>query len=89
MKTRFFKLFMLPIAAFTLASAAAVGTDSSEESKATTTMTAYIHNPNVWDCDPVPVSCRVGSGETCLYGSLEAFEKDSENACIIQLEKVE
>lgn len=63
MKIRIFKLFMLPIAAFTLASAAAVSTEKSKE--AASSMIAYIHNPNEFNCLPVEVECEVGLGTPC------------------------
>lgn len=69
MKSKFIKLFMLPVAAFFLASAAAVSTDKSHESKATTTsMLGYIHNPSSSDCEPVNVECEPGAGDPCEFG---------------------
>ncbi|MFN3753724.1 DUF6520 family protein [Flavobacterium sp.] len=65
MKIRIFKLFMLPIAAFTLASAAAVSTNQPKEGKAATSMIAYIHNPNEFNCLPVEVECEEGIGTPC------------------------
>lgn len=73
MKTNIIKLFMLPIAAFTLASAAAVTTDTSRESKATTSMIAYIHNPLISSCKQVEVDCETGEGLECVSGAWEAF----------------
>lgn len=90
MKTKFIQLFMLPIAAFTLASAAVVSTNSEEEKTSSSTMTAYIHNPTILDCQTVSVECRVGNGPTCLYeNQWQAFDKESENSCSILLERVE
>ena len=66
MKMRIFKLFMLPIAAFTLASAAAVSTDKAEDAKAVTSMLAYIHNPSELDCFQVEVECEAGGGLPCV-----------------------
>lgn len=65
MKMKFIKLFMLPIAAFTLASAAAVSTDQPIESKTTTSMFGYIHNPSELDCVEVSVDCEPGVGQAC------------------------
>lgn len=74
MKTKFIKLFMLPIAAFTLASAAAVTTDTSRVSQTkATSMTAYIHNPFISSCKEVDVTCEFGDGLECLSGGWEAF----------------
>lgn len=89
MKMRIFKLFMLPIAAFTLASAAAVSTDNSHKSKATYAMTAYIHDPNINSCKEVTVDCIVGAGQTCLSGSWTAFGKDTPVTCNQQLKRVQ
>lgn len=90
MKMKFITMLMLPVAAFTLASAAAISTDNSKESKTSTLMTAYIHNPSVFDCAEVTVDCQVGSGPTCLYNNTwEAFDKESETSCNIQLERVQ
>jgi hypothetical protein len=70
MKSKFIKLFMLPVAAFVLASAAAVTTDQSHQSKASATlMQGFIHNPSSSDCEPVyDIDCVVGAGDTCEYG---------------------
>ena len=62
---KIFKLFMLPIAAFTLASAAAVSTKKSEDAKAASSMIAYIHNPNEFNCLEVEVECETGIGTPC------------------------
>lgn len=55
MKTRIIKLFLLPVAVFTLASAAAVSTDQSHKSSTAVTMDVYIHNPSESDCLKVTV----------------------------------
>ena len=58
MKTTILRAFVLPIAAFALASAGAVSTNTSEVSKADVLITAYIHNPPVDDCQEVTdVNC--------------------------------
>lgn len=88
MKTRIFKLFMLPVAVFTLASAAAVSTDKSHESKASVPMTGYIHNPSIQHCEDKLVECQIGGGPTCYYGAWEVFAKDSEGNCVIPLERL-
>lgn len=89
MKTRIIKLFMLPIAAFALASAAAVTTDTSRESKAKAApMTAYIHNPNITSCLEVKVDCESGIGLECVSGAWEAFG-GSQVVCAEKLQRVE
>lgn len=74
MKMRIIKLFMLPIAAFTLASAAAVSTDKLHQSKAAVNMDVYIHNPTEFDCLKIEnVECEPGSGAECTVGAWQAF----------------
>ena len=88
MKTRIFKMFMLPVAVFTLASAAAVSTDKSHESKTTVTMLGYIHNPSIFNCEEKSVECRIGGGPTCVFGAWDVFEKNGEGECIVPLERL-
>jgi hypothetical protein len=88
MKSTFLKMFALPLAAFALASAGAISTNESSKSKTASPMTAYIHNPAVNSCQDVTVDCDPGSGPTCLsLSSFEAFSKDDEGNCVIQLHR--
>ena len=87
MKSRFIKLFMLPVAAFFLASAAAVTTDKSHESKATLSMQGFIHNPTSSDCEPVNVECEPGTGDPCEVGVWTVYG-DSGIGCSLQLKRV-
>lgn len=74
MKTIILRAFVLPIAAFALASAGAVSTNTSEVSKADVLIPAFIHNPAANDCQPVPnVDCAPGSGPACLSGGFTAY----------------
>jgi hypothetical protein len=67
MKT-FFKALLLPVAAFALASAGAVGTNEANISKAAKPpITAFIHDPLQSSCRSVTVSCNTVSGPTCTY----------------------
>ena len=67
MKTRFLKMMVLPMAAFFLASAAAVGTDKSTGSKARSgNIMAYIHDPDVNSCKEVSV--YHGTISDCSFG---------------------
>jgi hypothetical protein len=84
MKTIILRAFVLPVAAFALASAGAVSTNTAKESKAKVLITAYIHNPAVDDCKPVQVNCNTASGPTCLSGSFTAYGGTKES-CIQQL----
>ncbi len=85
MKTIILRAFVLPVAAFALASAGAVSTNTTGESKADVLITAYIHNPAVDSCKEVQVNCNATSGPTCLSGSFTAYDKESENSCTMQL----
>jgi hypothetical protein len=88
MKTKFIKLFVLPVAAFFLASAAAVSTDKSHESKsAALAMQGFIHNPTENDCQPVnEVDCVVGAGDPCELGSWTVYGT-SGIGCQLQLKR--
>jgi hypothetical protein len=87
MKTTILKMFVLPVAAFALASAGAVSTNTAAESKADALITAYIHNPAVNSCKEVQVDCSPGAGPTCLSGSWTAFAKEAPNSCTTQLHR--
>jgi hypothetical protein len=87
MKTTIFKALVLPVAAFVLASAGAVSTNTAKESKADVLITAYIHNPAVDDCQAVQVNCSPGAGPTCLSGSFTAYGKESPDSCTLQLHR--
>ncbi|MCD0472525.1 DUF6520 family protein [Flavobacterium sp. JAS] len=87
MKTTIFKALVLPVAAFVLASAGAVSTNTAKESKADVLITAYIHNPAVDDCQAVQVNCSPGAGPTCLSSSFTAFGKESADSCTMQLHR--
>lgn len=87
MKTTILRAFMLPIAAFALASAGAVSTNTSEVSKADVLIPAFIHNPSVNDCQEVPdVNCSPGSGPACLSGGYTAYG-GSKTSCNQQLHR--
>jgi hypothetical protein len=90
MKRNFIKLFMLPVAAFFLASAAAVSTDKSHESKAATlVMDGFIHNPTINDCEPeLNVQCEVGSGDPCEVGSWIVYGTTG-IGCSVELKRVQ
>ncbi|MNY11292.1 hypothetical protein D3C86_1443150 [compost metagenome] len=88
MKTIILRAFVLPVAAFALASAGAVGTNTSDESKADVLISAYIHNPAEDDCQEVQVNCAGGNGPACLSGSFTAYGKESESSCTLTLHRV-
>jgi hypothetical protein len=87
MKTIILRAFVLPVAAFALASAGAVSTNTSNVSKTAVLITAYIHNPAVDDCQNVTVNCAPGNGPTCLSGSFTAFA-GSKTSCNEPLHRV-
>jgi hypothetical protein len=87
MKTTVLKMFVLPLAAFALASAGAVSTNTAGKSKTDALITAYIHDPAVNSCKEVQVDCSPNSGPTCLSGSFTAFAKESANSCTLQLHR--
>ncbi|PRZ19564.1 DUF6520 family protein [Flavobacterium granuli] len=87
---------ILPVLAFTLASAAAVSTNEAKikESKKTVLIQGYIQNPSAQNCDPVDeVDCvTTASTQACM--TIEAipkrvFDKDESNACNVSLYRVE
>lgn len=87
MKTIILRAFVLPVAAFALASAGAVSTNTSNVSKTAVLITAYIHNPAVDDCQEVTVNCAPSGSSACLSGSFTAFG-GSKTSCNQQLRRV-
>jgi hypothetical protein len=90
MKTSILKAFVLPVAAFALASAGAVSTSTAKESKADVAVRAYIHNPAMPDgCEEVfDTNCDPGTGPTCLSGAnITAYGKDLDGSCNVQLHR--
>ena len=88
MKMKIFKLFMLPLAAFTLASAAAVQTDSSHESKAKeVSMLGAIHNPTIGSCFNINVECVPGDGTACEEDGWTVYGYDSAVTCNLNLKR--
>lgn len=88
MKTNILRALVLPVAAFALASAGAVSTNTAKESKVNLAVDAYIHNPSEDDCEKVDVDCNLGGGPACLSGSFTAYGKASETSpCVEQLHR--
>ncbi|MNR15505.1 hypothetical protein D3C85_1320430 [compost metagenome] len=87
MKTIILRAFVLPVAAFALASAGAVSTNTSDESKADVVMTAYIHDPAINSCKEVQVDCSPNPGPACLSGSFTAYGKEAPNSCTLTLHR--
>jgi len=90
MKTRFVRLLMLPVAAFFLASAAAVTSSTAAESKTDRlTIVGYIHASTPTSCDPVTVDCEEQGNVLCMYGNQQVFDKDSPSTCLTALWRTE
>lgn len=85
---------ILPVLAFTLASAAAVSTNEAKikESKKTVSISGYIQNPSSEDCLQVNVDCTpVNTGQLCMSSEAtprQVFDKNEGNACSVNLFKV-
>jgi hypothetical protein len=89
MKTNFVKIMMLPVAAFILASAAAVTTNETKVSKAdVVTITGYIHSPMPSSCQSVNVECDVIGAELCTSGASQVFDLDSGTTCAQPLYRI-
>jgi hypothetical protein len=85
---------ILPVLAFTLASATAVSTNEAKikESKKTVLISGFIQNPNPSNCLSVQVDCtEVNTGQTCLSSEAtprQVWKKNAANACNVNLFKV-
>ncbi|MBP4142057.1 hypothetical protein J3S90_09600 [Flavobacterium sp. P4023] len=89
MKTNVVKIMMLPIAAFMLASAAAVTTNDVNESKAdVVTMTGYIHAPLPSSCQSVEVECDENGSVLCTIGASQVFDLDTGTTCAKPLYRI-
>ncbi|WP_264564388.1 DUF6520 family protein [Flavobacterium sp. N3904] len=87
MKTSILRAFVLPMAAFALASAGAVSTNTSNVSKADVLIPAFIHSPTANDCLKVPdVNCSPGAGPACLSSGVTAYG-GSQTSCNQQLHR--
>lgn len=82
MKTDFVKMIVLPVVAFSLASAAAVTTSTAKVSQtAKPIINGYIHSPLPSSCKLVTVDCDVTGNAFCMSGTSQVFDKDSETTC--------
>ena len=86
---------ILPIMAFTLASAAAVGSHNSklEEAKKPSSVIGFVHNPNSFNCLQVEVQdcSTINSGQNCMTIETtprRVWLKNQANACSVSLYKV-
>ncbi|CAM3625717.1 DUF6520 domain-containing protein [Flavobacterium gelidilacus] len=91
---RTFVKVILPVLAFTLASAAAVGTKTAkvEEANKPVLITGFIQNPSPLNCKPVQVDCSEAITEqTCMSTEAiprQVWKKNAANACSLTLYKV-
>lgn len=85
MKSIILKALVLPVAAFALASAGAISTNTAKESKTDVFLQGYIHNPSIDDCDPVQVNCSTSPGPACLSSGFTAYTKNAAGKCVNQL----
>lgn len=85
---------ILPVLAFTLASAAAVSTNDAKvkEAKKTVAIIGYIQNPSAANCLQVTVDCTTtNTGENCMSSEAtprRVWHKNAANACSVNLFKV-
>ena len=85
---------ILPVMAFTLASAAAVSTHATkvEEAKNPVVITGFIQNPTENNCQSVDVNCTTtNTGQDCMtttFPTRRVWLKDEQNACNLNLYKV-
>lgn len=84
---------ILPVLAFTLASAGAVSTNEAKiaESKKTVLISGFIQNPSPANCLPVTVDCTQTIGQTCMSNEViprQVWLKNAANACSVNLYKV-
>lgn len=85
---------ILPVLAFTLASAAAVSTNEVKvkDSKKTTAILGYIQNTSPFDCDEITVDCTsINSQHVCMSEEItprQVWLKDEGNACNVPLYRV-
>jgi hypothetical protein len=83
---------ILPVMAFTLASAAAVGSHDSkvEATKNPASIIGFVHNPNSFNCLQVEVDdcSTINSEEACMTSDAspkQVWLKDEGNACNVTL----
>ena len=83
---------ILPVLAFTLASAGAVSTNNAKitEAKKTVLISGFIQNPSPSNCLPVTVDCATTGSQACMSSEAiprQVWLKNSANACTVNLFK--
>lgn len=84
---------IMPVLAFTLASAGAVSTNEAKiaDAKKTVLISGFIQNPSPSNCLPVTVDCSTTVGATCMSSEAiprQVWLKNAANACSVNLYKV-
>jgi hypothetical protein len=85
---------ILPVLAFTMASAAAVSTNEAKvtEAKKTVLFSGFIQNPSPANCLSVSVDCTTtNTGQACMSSEStprQVWKKNAANACSDNLYKV-
>ena len=85
---------ILPVLAFTMASAAAVSTTEAKvtDAKKTVLITGFIQNPSPTNCLSVNVDCTTtNTAQTCMSSEAiprQVWLKNAANACSVNLYKV-
>ncbi|WP_051269649.1 DUF6520 family protein [Flavobacterium suncheonense] len=85
---------ILPVLAFTLASAGAIGTNEAKvsEAKKPVLITGFIQNPNPNNCLEITVDCTpVNTGQICMSSEAtprQVWRKNIANQCSLNLYKV-
>ncbi len=85
---------ILPVLAFTLASAGAIGTNEAKvsEAKKPLLITGFIQNPNPTNCQLVTVDCTPeNTGQICMSSEAtprQVWRKNIANQCSLNLYKV-
>lgn len=83
---------ILPVLAFTLASAGAVSTNEAKiaASKKTVLISGFIQNPSPASCLPVTVDCATTGSQACMSNEdtpRRVWLKNAANACSVNLYK--
>ncbi|MBP2284817.1 hypothetical protein H4V97_003135 [Flavobacterium sp. CG_23.5] len=84
---------ILPVLAFTMASAGAVMTKDAKikDAKKSVLISGFIQNPSPANCLPVSVDCTTTGGQTCMSNEAiprQVWLKNAANACSVNLYKV-
>lgn len=84
---------IMPVLAFTLASAGAISTNEAKvkEAKKPVAIIGFIQNPSPASCLQVSVDCSVSGSQACMSNETtprQVWLKNAANACSVNLYKV-